>query len=136
MNKEEFERLYLQSLEMPIERSQQLHLDEALATHRILQHSAHQFTTLRALFEPQEPSSFGPFFAERVTNYIKNLKNEVDYQLFAFFKKYQLAAIGIVVALVILNLFQSDQFSIASFLGFEEKAPLVEPIDFFTSITQ
>ena len=81
--------------------------------------------------------SFGPFFAERVIHQIKMLHQEVDYQLFSFFKKYQLVAIGLVVALLALNILFSDNFSISSILGFEENANTeIVQIDLYQDLTE
>ncbi|MFM7487871.1 MAG: hypothetical protein ACKO13_13255 [Cytophagales bacterium] len=135
MTKEEFEKVFLHSLDATIAANEQVRLHDAIEGHRPFQQMAKEFTTLRELIIVKDKSSFGPFFAERVTHYIKNIKSEIDYQIFSFFKKYQLAALGIVVALVIANLFQSEQSSIASFLGFEDNNSLLNPSDFFTSIS-
>jgi hypothetical protein len=81
--------------------------------------------------------SFGPFFAERVINQIKNLHREVEYQVFSFFKKYQLAAIGLVAALLTLNIIFSDDLSVKSILGFEENASTeIVQIDLFQDLTE
>lgn len=81
--------------------------------------------------------SFGPFFAERVTNQIKSLQQEVEYQLFSFSKKYQLAAISLVMALLALNIIFSDSLSFKSILGFEEEAPTeIVQIDLYQTLTE
>lgn len=136
MKTDEFEWMYLQSLDGQISDGQRSRLNEMLAGNRLYQHKVNQFTALRTLVMQREESSFGPFFAERITNHLKNLKSEIDYQIFSFFKKYQLAALGIVVALVVFNLLQSEQLSIASFFGFEDTASPFDTSDFFTSISQ
>ncbi len=81
--------------------------------------------------------SFGPFFAERVINQIKSIQQEVEYQLFSFFKKYQLAAIGLVVALLALNIILSDNLSFKSILGFEEPPSTeIVQIDLYQNLTE
>lgn len=81
--------------------------------------------------------SFGPFFAERVINKIKSLQQEIEYQLFSFFKKYQLAAIGLVVALLALNITFSDNLSFKSILGFEENTSTeIVQIDLYQDLTE
>lgn len=135
MKTDEFEWLYLQSLDGQISDRQRSQLSEMLSGNHLYQKEADQFTTLRTLVMQREESSFSPFFAERITHHLKNLKSEIDYQIFSFFKKYQLAALGIVVALVVFNLLQSEQLSIASFFGFEDTTSPLDTSDFFTAIS-
>jgi hypothetical protein len=81
--------------------------------------------------------SFGPFFAERVVQQIKTLQQEVEFQLFSFFKKYQLVAWGLVVALLTLNVVLSDNVSVKSILGFEEgNSSEIVQIDLYQDITE
>jgi hypothetical protein len=81
--------------------------------------------------------SFGPFFAERVVQQIKTLQQEVEFQLFSFFKKYQLVAWGLVVALLTLNVVLSDNVSVKSILGFEEgNSSEIVKIDLYQDITE
>ncbi len=98
------EDLFLQSLDQKISEEQKMKLAEAMNTDRLLRKNTDQFVKLRAELLRKEEESFGPFFAERIINKIRSLKKEIDYQIFLFFRKYQLAAIGIVVALVVLNM--------------------------------
>jgi len=74
---------------------------------------------LRAKLLRKEQDSFGPFFAERIINRIKSLKKEIDYQIFSFSGNTSWQRIGIVVALVVLNIVLSDQLTVKSVLGFE-----------------
>jgi hypothetical protein len=104
MKTDEFEWLYLQSLDGQISDRQRSQLSEMLSGDHLYQKE-------------------------------KNLKSEFDYQIFSFFKKYQLAALGIVVALVVFNLLQSEQLSIASFFGFEDTTSPLDTSDFFTAIS-
>lgn len=81
--------------------------------------------------------SFGPYFAEKVIHHIKTLQQEVEYQLFSFFKRYQLAAFGLVVALLALNIILSDSLSFPSILGFEEEVPTeIVQIDLYQNLTE
>src|SRR6266516_1513847 len=96
------EDLFLKLLDGKISEEQKLKLAEAINRDHNFKKDADQFMKLRAKLSRTEVDSFGPFFAERIINRIKSLKKEIDYQIFFFFKKYQLAAIGIVVALVVL----------------------------------
>jgi hypothetical protein len=129
--------LFLQSLDGHISDDQKKKLAEALASNTMLKKNADQFMKLRMTLSRKEEESFGPFFAERIVNRIKSLKKEIDYQIFFFFKKYQLAAIGVVVALVVLNIVLSDSLTVKSVLGFEdEKVDDIVTIDLYQNLTE
>ena len=129
--------LFLQSLDGKISEEQKLKLAEAMNSDRVLKKNADQFVKLRTTLLRKEEDSFGPFFAERIINRIKSLKKEIDYQIFFFFKKYQLAAIGVVVALVVLNIVLSDQLTVKSVLGFEdEHTDDIVTIDLYQNLTE
>jgi len=131
------EDLFLQSLDGKISDEQRLKLGEAMKDDPSLRKNADQFVTLRAELLRKEEDSFGPFFAERIINQIKSLKKEIDYQIFFFFKKYQLAAVGVVVALVVLNIVLSDNLSVKSVLGFEdEQVDNIVSIDLYKNLTE
>jgi hypothetical protein len=92
---------------------------------------------IQEMLSLRKSESFGPFFAERVIHQIKTLHQEVEYQLFSFFKKYQLVALGVIIALLVLNIMLSDTLSIQSILGFEEnnKTEIVQ-IDLYQGLTE
>src|SRR5258706_15785336 len=129
--------LFLQSLDGKVSEEQKMKLAEAMNSNRNLKKNADQFLKLRTNLFRKEEDSFGPFFAERIINRIKALKKEIDYQIFFFFKKYQLAAIGVVVALVVLNIVLSDQLTVKSVLGFEdEQVDDIVTIDLYQNLTE
>ena len=131
------EDLFLQSLDGKISEEQKLKLLEALHADHALQKNRDQFMVLRAKLLRKEQDSFGPFFAERIINRIKSLKKEIDFQIFFFFKKYQVAAIGVVVALLVLNIVLSDNLTLKSVLGFEEEqARDMVTIDLYQNLTE
>jgi hypothetical protein len=131
------EDLFLQSLDGKISDEQKMKLAEAMNSDADLKKNANQFVKLRSSLLRREEDSFGPFFAERIINQIKSLKKEIDYQIFFFFKKYQLAAIGVVVALVVLNIVLSDTLTVKSVLGFEEEqVDNIVAIDFYKNLTE
>ena len=131
------EDLFLQSLDGKITEEQKATLAGAMNSDRSLKRNADQFVHLRAKLFRKKEESFGPFFAERIINKIKSLKKEIDYQIFFFFRKYQLAAIGVVVALVVLNIVLSDQLTVKSVLGFEdEQARDLVTIDLYQNLTE
>jgi hypothetical protein len=129
--------LFLQSLDGKISEEQKTKLADAMNNDRHLKKKADQFVALRMKLSRKEEDSFGPFFAERIISRIISLKKEIDYQIFFFFKKYQLAAIGIVVALVVLNIVLSDQLTVKSVLGFEdEQVDDMVTIDLYQHLTE
>src|SRR6478609_7407639 len=131
------EDLFLQSLDGNISDEQKNKLNEAMNSDFVLRKNADQFIKLRTSLLRKEEESFGPFFAERIINQIKSLKKEIDYQIFFFFKKYQLAAIGVVVALAVLNIVLSDNLSVKSVLGFEEEqVDNIVSIDLYKNLTE
>ncbi|MBS1507533.1 MAG: hypothetical protein JSS79_12895 [Bacteroidetes bacterium] len=131
------EDLFLQSLDGTLDEAQKQQLKKVLAEDAGLQRASGQYLALRDQLLRKETDSFGPFFAERIINRIKSLKKEIDYQIFFFFKKYQLAALGVVVALLVLNIIFSDQLTLKSVLGFEDEKPNdIVTIDLYQDLTE
>jgi hypothetical protein len=96
-----------------------------------------QDNQIQEMLSLRKGESFGPFFGERIIHKIKTLNQEVEHQLFSFFKKYQLAALGAIIALIVLNIMLSDTLSIQSIFGFEENntAEIVQ-IDLYQGLTE
>jgi hypothetical protein len=136
MTTEGKEDLYLRSLDGSINVTEQSLLDQALTIDHPLKKAAEEFGQIRELLSIRQGESFGPFFAERVVHHLKVLKNEIDYQLFFFFKKYQLAALGLIVALLAINIILSSTLSLPSILGLEDEtlSDIVQ-IDLFENLT-
>ncbi len=134
---EKNEELYLRSLDGRIGDTEGAQLSAAKETDSRLQIRMDQFVKVRAMLLRQGEDSFGPFFAERIINRIKSMKKEIDYQVFFFFKKYQMAAIGVVVALLVLNIIYADRLTIKSVLGFEEEQiDNIVTIDLYQDLTK
>ncbi len=137
MDNLEEEELLLRSLDTSISKEEQAKLVKLLADNNELRTKSDQVVQLREMLRHQEQDSFGPFFAERIAYRISQLKKEVDYQIFFFFKRYQLLAAGIVIALLAINILLSDQLSIKSIFGLEEEAiEDVVAIDVLSSLTK
>jgi hypothetical protein len=133
---EKDEDLFLQSLDGNLSEEQQKILSEAENDSRFKRRTD-QYIKMRNMLVRNEEDSFGPFFAERVVNRIRSMKKEIDYQLLFFFKKYQLAAIGVVVALLALNIIFSDQLTVKSVLGFEdEQTDNMVTVDLYQDLTE
>ena len=136
MNINESEELFLRSLDTVISEAERIQL-AALEQNLEFKKKSQQLVHVRALLARNEADSFGPFFAERIAYRISQLKQEIDYQIFFFFKRYQLLAAGIVIALLALNILLSDQLSIKSILGFEDQAiDDVISIDLYSNLTK
>ncbi len=119
---EEFEDLFLKSLDGSLSDRDKEILFTSIQKDARLEKTSNQYLQVRQLLHRQETDSFGPFFAERIINHIKTAKSQIDYQIFFFFKKYQLAVVGIIIALVTINIVLSDKLSVKSVLGLEEIA--------------
>lgn len=136
MNINESEELFLRSLDTVISEAERIQL-AALEQNLEFKNKSQQLVQVRTLLARNEADSFGPFFAERIAYRISQLKQEIDYQIFFFFKRYQLLAAGIVIALLALNILLSDQLSIKSILGFEDQAiDDVISIDLYSNLTK
>jgi hypothetical protein len=138
MEKQDKEELLIKSLDAKLSNEERSLLMTMMESDHDLKKYSQQYDKLRQMLQRSEPDSFGPFFAERIVNRIKNLKKEIDYQIFFFFKKYQLAAVGVVIALIVLNILFSDQLTLKSVLGFEDQnqtsTEQVENVDLYSDL--
>lgn len=121
MSQDEKEDLLLRSFENELTSSEKIALENELESDRVLKKRQREFIQIREALAAKEPASFGMFFAERALNKIRVLHQDVEYQLFAFFKRYQLVAIGLVIALLAINVVLADSFSLQSILGLEDE---------------
>jgi len=80
-----------------------------------------QYQTIRSMMLRPEPDSFGPFFAERILNMVKQRTQQIDYLIFFFFKKYQVVLVGVLVALLVSNMLLTDQFTLKGIFGLEQE---------------
>ncbi len=134
---EKKDELLIKSLDNKLSNEERQLLMTMIENDHQLKKYSQQYERLRQMLLRQEPDSFGPFFAERIVNRIKNMKKEIDYQIFFFFKKYQLAAVGVVIALIVLNIIFSDQLTLKSVLGFEDQTStdLIENVDLYSELS-
>ena len=137
MNISEGEELFLRSLDSELTKETHDKLEAFVGENQELKVRSNQLLQLREMLDRNEEESFGPFFAERIAYRIKQLKQGIDYQIFFFFKRYQLLAAGVIIALLAVNVLLSDQLSIKSILGLEEEAMEdVMAIDVLSSLTR
>ncbi|MCU0356456.1 MAG: hypothetical protein MUE95_02645 [Cyclobacteriaceae bacterium] len=114
------EWLLLRSLDATVSPAEQQQLARAMQEEVVLRRHHDQYLRIRNAIQRTEPDTFGPFFAERIMHMISQRKQDLDFQLFFFFKKYQVLIAGIIVALLIVNLMLSDEFSIAGIFGLDK----------------
>ncbi|SHH24497.1 hypothetical protein SAMN04488109_3341 [Chryseolinea serpens] len=138
MNKQETEDLYILSLDQKLAPADEERLLTALREHPDWARSLLQHKTARELLRASSPATFGPYFTAKLIHKIQNTGVVIDRQLFGMFKKFQLAAVGVVVALLILNVALAEQGSWKSVLGIEEDAttPVEQqvPFDFYETL--
>lgn len=128
---------YLRSLDAPLQPKTQQALQQALENNPALQQAAGHYQRIRSgLVRNDRHATFGPFFAESVVQRIRHLRDAIDRQIFLFFRRYQLAAWGILVALLIVNMYFSDRLSVPSVLGIEKtEADDLLTLDIFQELT-
>ena len=138
MNKQETEDLYILSLDQKLAPADEERLLTALREHPDWARSLLQQKTAREFLRASSPATFGPYFTAKLIHKIQNTGVVIDRQLFGMFKKFQLAAVGVVVALLILNVALAEQGSWKSVLGIEEdtSTPLEQqvPFDFYETL--
>ena len=138
MNKQETEDLYILSLDQKLAPADEERLLTALREHPDWARSLLQHKTTREFLRASSPATFGPYFTAKLIHKIQNTGVVIDRQLFGMFKKFQLAAVGVVVALLILNVALAEQGSWKSVLGIEEDTttPVEQqvPFDFYETL--
>lgn len=117
MTFEQIEDLFIQSLDSPLRENEQRQLAYELQHNPEWAKRLSGYEKIRKHMRHTEGSTYGPYFASKLIAKIQNTRTEVERQIFIFFKKYQLAAFGIIAALVILNTFFSDSVTIDSIFG-------------------
>lgn len=128
MSIQEIEDLYIQSLDKLTSEKEKALLLNALQRNPGLATELSQYRKIREIILAKEPASFGPYFTKKVVAKIQNVGIQIDRQILTFFKKYQLAAVGVVVALLALNAVFADQLNWQSLLGLENTNPPTEEI--------
>lgn len=120
MKAESIEDLFIRSLDQSLSNAEKKLLSNALDTDPIVAMQLQELITIRERLLRKQPASFGPYFAQKVVNKIQQAGKEIDRQIIFFFKRYQLAAVGVVIALLALNIMYAETYSIPSILGVEE----------------
>lgn len=117
MNTNELEDLYLRSLETSLSVAEQEVLLRELQKNAGLAQELASYRDIRAALTRKRPATFGPYFAQKVVNRIHGMRIEIDRQIVFFFRKYQLAAVGVLIALLAINVLFADQLNLPSIFG-------------------
>lgn len=128
MSTPEIEKLYLKSLDTALSQKEQEALDKALADGGQLLNDLQHYQQIRNVLRSTESKTFGPYFATRLMYKIQNTGVVIDREIFSFFRKFQLAAVGIVIALIALNIFYSEG-NLLSAIGLESTTPTTSESD-------
>lgn len=132
---DEHEELLLRSLDAPVSARERETLAKAMKNDSSMRLSSDQYQTIRSMLLRPEPDSFGPFFAERILNMVKQRTQQIDYLIFFFFKKYQVVVLGVLVALLVSNMLLTDQLTLKGILGLEpETTEDVFSIDLYKNL--
>jgi hypothetical protein len=129
MNQNEMEDLFLRSLDSSLSDEEKEKLAKAMDLDASFKENIKHYGSIRSSLLRGKSATFGPYFAQKVITRIQNVRAEIDQQIVFFFKKYQLAAVGVFVALLTVNVVFSDQVNIQSILGIEEVTTTDTPED-------
>jgi len=130
MAKKSIEDILIESLDQSLSEQERLQLDQTLAQDRDLRKQLDQYSKMRDVMRRKRETSFGPFFGHRVVNRIQNLSTQIDHQIVFFFKKYQLAVLGVVVALIALNAIFAEDLTVQSLFGIQQnKSSITNEVD-------
>ena len=141
MKPDDIENLYLRSLDENLSDEQKDFLMTSMQSHQGLAEELLQHNRIRENLLRAKPATFGPYFAQKVINRIENMRVEIDKQIVFFFRKYQLAALGVFIALLAINVIFSDQLNIPSVLGIQDEVVAedadedIEAFDFSNNLT-
>jgi hypothetical protein len=131
----EEEALLLKSYDAAINDGERKRLTDATGNDSALRRNNNQYQRIRELLKRDANATFGPFFGERIVHVIKSRKENLDFLVLSFFKKYQLIVLGIVVALFVLNLLFTEDLTFASLFGLEpEPAEEIYSVDVYKNL--
>lgn len=139
MKRQEAEDLYIRSLDGQLTQSEKAALAETFRDDPVLASELLEYRELRERLRSKTPATFGPFFAARVLNAIEQTGDVVDHYLYTFFRKFQLAAAGTLIALLAANIMLAEQHDLMSILGLGSTPQQEEDVivfDFFESLNE
>ncbi len=141
MNQQELEEWYIRSLDLPMSGEEKETFLQNLHRYPELAKRLAQHRKVRELMTSKRPASFGPHFVSKIMYKIENAGIVIDRQIFTFFKKFQLAVLGVIVVLLILNVMLTEKASFKAILGVDRTAaPAAEetdvPFDLFETLNK
>ena len=128
MTPQEIEDLYIRSFDEPMNVEEKELLLKALKTNAGVATDLSHYKKMREVLLRNNPATFGPYFSRKIVTKIQNVGIQIDRQIIAFFKKYQLAMVGVVIALLALNAVFADQLNLQSLFGLEDTTTQTEEI--------
>jgi hypothetical protein len=128
MTTQELEDLYIRSFDERLTDQQKESLLNEMKTNGGLATELSHYKTIRELTLRSSPASFGPYFAKKVVARIQNVGVQIDRQIFKFFKTYQLAVVGVVIALLALNAMFADRLNLETLFGLDSDQQTTEEI--------
>lgn len=129
MNPKEIEELFIRSFDQPLSDTEKEQMLNAMHSNTGLAKDMSEYKRIREALLRKQPATFGPYFAQKVITRIQGLRIEIDKQIVFFFKKFQLAAAGVLVALLAVNVIFSDQLNVSSVLGLQDSvATVTQPV--------
>lgn len=121
-------RLLYRSLDGELNADERKMLEDALASSEELRRERNDIMAIREGISTGGPTSFSPFFAERLMKRVAAL-TEVEVEngspalqewLFGAFKRVAIAAAAVAIGLVVFNLARTEDISFAAALGMSE----------------
>ena len=128
MTTPQIEDLYIRSFDEPMNVAEKEILLGTLKANPGLAAELSQYKKIREMALRRLPATFGPYFAKKVIAKIQNVGIRIDRQMLTFFNKFQLAAVGVVVALFALNAIFADQINLLTLFGLEDTTQATEEI--------
>lgn len=143
MKPEEIENLYLRSLDGNLNALESTMLQKVLTDNPVLAKELEVYKKGREEMLRKESVTFGPYFAQKVIHKIQSIHEQVDMEIGFFFKKFRLAAVGVVLALLTINIIFSDELNVQSVLGIQQQDEAttgdededIEAFDFSNNLT-
>ena len=128
MTPQEIEDLYIRSFDQPMNAEEKEFLLKALKANTGVATDLSHYKKMREVLLRNSPATFGPYFSRKIVTKIQNVGIQIDRQIIAFFKKYQLAMVGVVIALLALNAVFADQLNLQTLFGLEDTTTQTEEI--------
>lgn len=128
MTTQEIEDLYIRSLDEPLTPDETQLLLSELRADTLLSNDLVKYDKIREAARRHAAASFGLSFSNKVIGKISQVGWQIDQHILMLFNQYQLAAFGVLVALLALNALFSNQLSPTILFGLDEPAAAMEEI--------